>query len=231
MSPSTIDPVVVNGITIDSGYSAWLGCPPHLFGAQVGRPLNQWAFTDVYAATGKVIVRDDLFEGTNLVPYSFKTHAPGQVIATWTLSQLANQSIFTTGTPYNAVMNNVMNGVSGHGTFINGERIYYPLWRARAINRHRDTGALLGRCFVGGGVGATGASLSHSSGIITPYSGTYMMNVEVNINLPPGNIFADLNFQLEVGFGSVQNAFDTFAVTTATPEWPAYTQGINETTV
>lgn len=226
---TTVDPVVVSGLAIDSGFQDWSGCPPHLFGASVGRPLNTWTFTEVYAATGKVIVRDDLFEGTVGVPYSFKTHSPGQVIATWTLSQLASQSIATTGTPYNAVMNGVMLGVAGHSAFIGGSRIYYPLWRARSINRHRDTGALLGRCYVGGGVGPTGASLNTS--IITPYSGTYYMNIEVNINLPPGNIFADHNFQLEVGFGSVQNAFDTATVVAASPEWPAYTQGINTTTV
>lgn len=226
--PSSVDPVVVTAGTIDSGFKDWRGAPPHLFGAQVGRPLNLWAFTEVFAATGKVIVREDLFEGTPTVPYSFKTHAPGKVLATWTLSQLASQSISSTGTPYNAVMNGVMQGVNA-SVIISGERIFYPLWRVRSINRHRDTGVLMGRSYVGSGVGPTGVSLNSS--VVQNYSGTWIMNIEVNINLPPGNIFADHNFQLEVGFGSAVNAFATALDVAATPEWPAYGQTINETTV
>lgn len=230
MSPSPVDPIEVQGTVIQSGYKDWRGCPPHLFGANVGRPLNLWAFDEVYQSSGVVIIRDDLFEGTPGVPYSFKTHNPGQVLATWTLSQLAGQSINVTRTPYNAIMNGVMLGASGHGTLIDGEQVRYPTWRVRAFNRLRTTGALVGRTYAGSNVGATGAGLNSS--IVTPYGNpaAYFMNVEVNINIP-GAIFADLNFQLEVGFGSAANALATAQTLTATPEWPAYTQTINQTDV
>lgn len=222
------------GRTIQTGFNDWVGSPPHLFGKFVGRPVQPWAFDEVYADTGLVIVREDLFEGTVGVPYSFKTHNPGQVIATFTLEQLAHLAV-SNGTSLNAVMNGIMPHpvVGSHPDFILGARNFYNTWRIRAINRHRDTGQLLGRVVAGGGVGPNGISLSSNFGITSVYGNppTYYWNIEVNINLPPGNIFAPYNFQVEVGFGGVANAVATATVLTASPEWPAYTQSILTTTV
>lgn len=221
---------------ITTDFKDWRGSPPHLFGKFVGRPWQPWAFNEIYTETRLVIVKEDLFENTPGAVISLKTHNPGQKIAAFTLSQLASQSITYTGTPVNAALNYFMPNVTlgSHSDFITGDRIFYNTWRVRAINRHRDTGALVTTVFAGSGVGPNGLSFTTSSGVIRQVYGNppqYIMNVEVFVNLPPGNIFADKNFQVEVGFGGPAAALSSASVLTATPEWPAYTQTINTTTV
>ena len=222
-----------SGVQTSTGFKDWAGAPPHLFGKWVGRPLQPWGFTDIYAETGLVIVRDDAFEGTVGVPYSFKTHNPGQVVSTFTLEQHGLLASIN-GTAINAVMNNLIPGANAHADYIIGDRCYYDTWRLRALNRHRDTGQLIGRVYAGSGVNASGVVLSTSSGAITTVYGSpplYFFSIAVNVILPPGNIFAPYNFQVEVGFGGPAAAIASATTLTATPEWPAYTQSILTTTV
>lgn len=197
-------------IPIDTLYKHWTGCPPHLFGASVGRPVNTWAFADIYTATGLVIVRDDIFEGTVGVPYSFKTHAPGQVIARFT----TNSSYFAAlanGVYYGVVMNPIMQGVLGASPFILGDRIYYNTWRLRGIDEGGN-----GHVFAGSGVGANGISLTGMYIVGNPP--TYVLSPDFTVGATSG----DCHWQVEVGFGGTVNAVATALDTGATPEWPSF---------
>lgn len=228
-TPPTLYP---SGSQIQTAYKNWAGSPPHLFGKFVGRPWQPWAFDEVYTETGLVIVREDIYENTFGTPISLKTHEAGQKVAAFTLSQLASQSIYATGTPYNAVMNGLMAGVAGHSDFVLGDRIFYTTWRIRALNRYRSSGELQGTVFAGTGVSASGLSLTTTSGAITTVLAgpVYVLNVETNLNIP-GAIFADKNFAVEVGFGSVADALSSATTLEATASWPAYTEVINATDV
>jgi hypothetical protein len=197
-------------IEIQTGYQDWVGCPPHLFGLFIGRPLNTWGFADVYAQSGKVIVRADLFEGTVGVPYSFVTHNPGQVISRFVTNSNYTQAV-ARGVGYNAIMNPVMQGATGASEFIHG-RVGYTIWRLRGLDEGGN-----GHVFVGGGIGNNGVSLTGMY-VVGPPPLTYVLSADFTVGATSGNC----QWQLEVGFGSTENALATAHDVAATPEWPAF---------
>lgn len=195
-------------ISIQTGFQDFAGAP--LFGGALGRPDSPPGFASLFAATGKVIIRDDLFDTSVGLPASLKLHNPGQVIARFS----TNSSYFAAiahGVFYNVIMNPVMRGVTGSSEFITGT-VRYTTWRLRGID---DGGT--GHVFVGGGVGNDGIDLTGMY-VQGPPPLQYILSADFTV----GGTTGDCRWQVEVGFGTADNARATVHDVAATPEWPAF---------
>ncbi len=199
--------------TIQTGFQNWKGSPPHLFGKFVGKPWQPWAFNEIYTETGLVIVRDDIFENTVGVPLSLKTHNPGQVISRFDTDSNYSRGQ-SNGVAFNIITNGIMNGVTigAHSDFILGEKNYYNTWRMRGQDQTDGTWHV----YAGEGVTPNGANITGMYAVGNPPY--YVLAPDFVVGETAGTV----KWQVEVGFGGSGNALATYAVTSATPEWPAY---------
>lgn len=192
--------------SINTDFRDFNKSPLHLMGNRVKRQPTPLSFSDVYTATGKVVIRDDLFDGTVKVPCALKIHNPGQVISSFVTNSNYAQAI-ANGVYYNVVMNGVMHGYSS-GPFISGT-IRYNTWRLRGKD---DSGW---HVFAGSSVHDDGVNLTGMYVLAGPI---FVLSPDFVVGLSDG----DIHWQLEVGFGGAANALATTTVEAATAEWPAF---------
>lgn len=202
------DPFIVTPEDLDTGFQDLRGHPIHTFNVVVKEGVRSIGFDSIFAATGKVIVRDDLFEGTNQVPCSLKVGNGPQIAASF--FQTSN---FAYGSNYNIDLTAVVFSPD----FIFGERVHYTTWRLRSLWRTR--GILSGQIVVGDGVGRVIQGLAS---ILVQVDGRYYFTADRNVGDKPFITY----YQIEVGFGGRQNGIDTFTELGASSSWPAWTQPI-----
>jgi len=207
------DPFVVTPSQVVTGFKDLRGYPTHMFGKLLKNPVRPVTFDQIWADTGLVIVRDDIFEGTVHIPASLKVGNGPVVVATF---------FETTNFAYGSNYNIDVTALCATPPFIGvvgNERVHYTDWRMRTL--WTQGGHLNGQVFVGNSFGGRvmadmANQMFHTSG------GQYLLTPQYQIGDRPFITY----WQVELGFGGHVNALSTTLRTTAGPDWPAWSQPI-----
>lgn len=220
-------------MSVDGTMNRYIDEPPHLLGLREDEPLHIPGVEEYYANSGRVLISSDFHQYFDDTPFNLMDGPAPAVLGSFAWSSFPGDgalNVDLTSYFYNAQIAN---------------ELPYTLWRVRGIYRGDYTQLFLtsGDRTVSNtlaGLGSIGdawnqldpthwaLALNEAAGnLINPWPGS--PETAFFMGGPPGapvDQYFLVNFQIEVGYGTRQNAIDTGIRTTGSWDWPAFGAGI-----